>query len=55
MIYLCLIDFVSFILSLHAYYVCTPEMTFDACFLIQIYRCTCAYPCTSLDTHLATR
>ena len=55
MIYLGLIDFISFIPSLHTYYVCTHDTAFDACFLIQIYQYTCAYLCTPLGTHLATR
>jgi len=52
MIYSCLIDFISFMRSLHAYYVCAHDTTFDVCFLIWIYRYTCAYLCTSLGTHL---
>jgi len=49
MIYSCLINFISFMPSLQAYYICTHGTTFDACFLIWIYLCT------PLGTHLATR
>ena len=39
---------------LHAYYFCTFDPTFDACFLIHIYRYTCIYLCTPLGIHLDT-
>jgi len=55
MIYSCLIDFISFMPSSHAYYVCTHDTAFDACFLIRVYRYTCTYFCTPLGIHLATR
>jgi len=55
MIYSCLIDFIRFMPSLHAYYVRTYDTAFDAYFLIRIYRSTCTYLCTPLGFHLATR
>ena len=55
MTYSCLIDFISFMPSPHAYYVCTHDTAFGACFLIQIYRYTCAYLCMLHGTHMATR
>jgi len=44
----------QFMPSLHAYYFCTFDPAFDACFLIRIYRYTCIYPCTPLGIHLGT-
>ena len=55
MVYSCLINFISFMPSLHAYYIRTHDTTFDACFLIQIYRYTWTYLCTPLGIHLVTR
>jgi len=39
---------------LHAYYFYTFDTAFNACFLIQIYRYTCTYLCTSLGFNLST-
>jgi len=50
-----LIAFISFMPSLHAYYFCTHDIAFDACFLIRIYLYTCTYLCMPLGIHLATR
>ena len=55
MIYSCLIDFISFMLSLHAYNVCTHDTAFDTCVLIRIYRYTYTYLCTPVSIHRATR
>ena len=55
MIYSCLIYFISSMSFLHAYYVRTHDIAFDAFFLIQIYRYMCIYLCTSLGINLATR
>ena len=49
------IDVIGFMLSLHACYAYSQHTAFDACFLIQIYRCTCTYLCTPLGIHLDTR
>jgi len=37
-----------------SYCFCSHDTVFDAYFLIQIYRYTCAYLCMPLGTHLAT-
>ena len=47
--------FHQYIPSLHAYYLCTFDTAFDACFLIQIYRYTCTYLCMPLGINLNTR
>ena len=41
-------------LSLHAYYFCTFDTAFDACFLIRIYQYTYTYLCTPLGINLNT-